>query len=123
MTEKIVLEPSEDHPISIEPVGGHVRVQLGDRTIAETDAAVSLNEARYAAVLYVPLEDVDPAELVATDHYSYCPYKGDASYYSLPALGDRGENAVWEYRDPLPAVAEIKGKVAFYADRVEISVR
>jgi uncharacterized protein (DUF427 family) len=119
-TEKTVLLPGPDHPITITPAAGRVTVRVGDVTIADTVGALSLAEASYAPVLYVPLADVDPTQLERTNHQTYCPFKGDASYYSLPALGARGENAVWEYADPFPAVAEIKDTVAFYADRVEI---
>jgi uncharacterized protein (DUF427 family) len=120
-TEKLHLEPTDEHPITVTPHGAHVVVSAGDVTIADTHAALSLAESNYPPVLYIPLADVDPAQLERTDHATYCPYKGDASYYSLPALGSLGENAVWEYREPYPAVAEIKDTVAFYADRVEIS--
>ena len=120
-TEKLHLEPSEDHPITVTPTNQHVVVQVGDITIADTHAALSLAESNYPAVLYVPLADVDPAQLERTDYATYCPYKGDAGYYSLPVLGSLGENAVWEYADPYPAVVEIKDTVAFYSDRVQIT--
>jgi uncharacterized protein (DUF427 family) len=119
--EKQVLEPTAEHPITVTPTGKHVVVKAGDVTIADTHSAVSLAESNYPPVLYVPLSDVDAAQIERTDHATYCPYKGDAGYYSLPALGSLGDNAVWEYTDPYPAVAEIKGTVAFYADRVEIA--
>jgi uncharacterized protein (DUF427 family) len=120
MTTRTHLEPSAEHPITITPSDGHVVVRAGDVTIADTHHALSLAESNYPAVLYVPLADVDQSQLERTEHSTYCPYKGDAGYYSLPALGSLGENAVWEYADPYPAVAEIKDTVAFYADRVEI---
>ncbi len=120
-TEKLHLEPTEEHPITVTPSPSHVVVRAGDVTIADTHAALSLAESNYPPVLYIPLADVDPAQLERSDHATYCPYKGDASYYSLTALGSLGENAVWEYREPYPAVAEIKDTVAFYADRVEIT--
>jgi uncharacterized protein (DUF427 family) len=121
MAEKLVLEPSADHPITIAPNSNHVTVRYGDTVLADTRAAVTLSEASYPSVLYIPLADVDQQQLVRTDHESYCPFKGDASYYSIPAAGEGGENAVWEYRDPYPAVSEIKDTVAFYADRIEIT--
>jgi uncharacterized protein (DUF427 family) len=121
MTDKLVLEPTAEHPITIEPNPKRVIVTAGGRQIAETSAALTLREGNYAPVFYIPLADVDESELVRTDHSSYCPYKGDASYYSAPAAGDAGENAVWEYQEPYAAVAEIKDHVAFYADRVEIT--
>jgi len=121
MAEKVVLEPSADHPITVVPNPNRVVVRYGDTTIADTRAAVTLTEASYPPVLYIPLADVDQQQLVRTEHESYCPFKGDASYYSIPAAGENGENSVWEYQDPYPAVAEIKDRVAFYANRVEVT--
>jgi uncharacterized protein (DUF427 family) len=121
MTDKLVLEPTTEHPITIEPNPNRVTVTAGGTQIADTSAALTLREGTYAPVFYIPLADVDESQLVRTDHGSYCPYKGDASYYSVPAAGADGENTVWEYQEPYPAVAEIKGHVAFYADRVEIT--
>jgi uncharacterized protein (DUF427 family) len=120
MAEKLVLEPSADHPITIEPNPNRVIVRYGDTTLADTRAALTLSEASYPGVVYIPLGDVNAEQLVRTDHESYCPFKGDASYFSIPAAGEIGENAVWQYQDPYPAVSEIKDLVAFYADRVEI---
>lgn len=119
-TETLHLEPTDEHPITV-PHDHHVVVRAGDVTIAESDAALSLAESNYPPVLYIPLADVDPAQLERSDHSTHCPYKGDAGYYSLPALGSLGENAVWEYAEPFPAVAQIKDTVAFYSDRVEIT--
>lgn len=121
MTEKLILTPNADHPITVEPSHSRVVVKVGGKAIADTRAALTLREASYPPVFYIPLADVDQAQLTRTDHHSYCPYKGDASYYSVPALGEAGDNAVWEYREPYQPVAEIKGTVAFYADRVEIT--
>lgn len=118
--EKPIKQPGPNHPITIEPNPNRVRVRAGEATIAETTRALTLREADYAPVQYIPLEDVDTSLLSATDHATYCPFKGDASYYSI-AAAERGENAVWEYREPYDAVAEIRGHVAFYADRVEVS--
>jgi uncharacterized protein (DUF427 family) len=116
-----VLVPGPDHPITVEPHQGHVTVRRGAAVIAETDRALDLHEASYPAVLYVPLADVDRDLLGASDQHTYCPYKGEASYYSIPDV-ERGADAVWFYDDPYAAVAEIKGHVAFYSDRVELSV-
>lgn len=114
------LEPSSKHPITIGPSDKHVVVKAGEVTVADTRSALSLAESDYPPVLYVPLANVDTSQLERTEHTTYCPYKGDASYYSLLALGPLGKNAVWEYADPYPAVAQIKGTVAFYSDRAEI---
>ena len=88
--------------------------------VADTREALTLREASYAPVQYIPLADVDRSLLEPTDHATYCPFKGDCSYYSIPAGGERAVNAVWEYRSPYPAVAEIAGHVAFYPDQVEL---
>jgi uncharacterized protein (DUF427 family) len=121
MAEKLVLEPTTEHPITIEPNPNRITVRAGGQEIADTRSALTLLEGNYPPVFYVPLTDVDQSQLARTDHGSYCPYKGDASYYNLSAAGADGENAVWEYQDPYPAVAAIKDHVAFYADRVEIT--
>ena len=121
MTEKLILKPSADHPITIEPTPGRVVVTAAGRRIADTAAALTLQEADYPPVQYVPLADVDDAALERTDHTTYCPYKGDASYYSIRTEDGPLENAVWEYRTPYEPVAEIAGHVAFYPNKVEIS--
>ncbi len=117
---KPVKHPGPDHPITIEPNPARVLVHSQGRVLADTRSALTLREASYPPVQYVPLADVDAALLEQTDHATYCPYKGDASYYTI-AGAERGENAVWEYRAPYPAVASIEGHVAFYPDRVELA--
>ncbi len=111
--------PGPDHPISIEPNPSRVVVTVGGRVIADTREALILREASYPAVQYIPRRDVDMAALVHSEHTTYCPYKGDASYYSIPAGGDRSLNAVWSYETPFEAMAQIKDYVAFYPDRVD----
>ena len=117
--QRPVLRPGPDHPITVEPNPERVVVSVAGRTVADTRRALTLREAGYAPVQYIPPEDVDFSLLEPTDHASYCPYKGDANYYSVPAGGERSANAVWQYREPYEAVAEIAGHVAFYPDRVE----
>jgi uncharacterized protein (DUF427 family) len=122
MTDKPIRQPGPDHPITIEPNPGRVVVTVAGRVLADTRRALTLREADYPPVQYVPLEDVDQTLLAASDHHTYCPFKGDASYYSVPVGGEASENAVWTYKEPYAAVAEIKDHVAFYPDRVnEIS--
>jgi uncharacterized protein (DUF427 family) len=87
--------------------------------VADTRNALTLREAVYPPVQYIPGEDVDFSQLERTDHATYCPYKGDCSYYSVPAGGEKSVNAVWSYEDPFPAVEQIRGHVAFYSDRVD----
>jgi uncharacterized protein (DUF427 family) len=112
-------EPGPDHPITVSENISRVVVKVAGRVIADTRAAVTLREANYPPVQYIPREDVDMSQLVRTDHATYCPYKGDASYYSIPAGGERSKNAVWTYEDPYPAVIQIKDHVAFYPNRVD----
>lgn len=112
--------PGPDHPITITPAGKHVRVTADDLLIADSRQALSLQEADYPAVLYIPRADAEMALLSRTDRVTYCPYKGDAHYYSIKA-GDRVlDNAVWSYETPYPAMAAIKDYVAFYPGRVKI---
>ncbi len=119
MAEKKIMEPGPDHPITIEPNPDRVVVTVAGKTVADSRRALTLQEADYEPVAYIPLEDVDRSLLEPTDHSSYCPFKGDANYYSVPAGGERSTNAVWEYRSPYAAVDEIAGHVAFYPDRVD----
>jgi uncharacterized protein (DUF427 family) len=116
---KEIRQPGPDHPITIEPNPARVTVKVAGRTIADTTRALTLREAGHQPVQYIPLEDVDRSQLEPSDHTSYCPYKGDASYFSIPAGSDRSVNAVWTYLEPYPAMAEIAGHVAFYPDRVD----
>ena len=122
MIDKQVLVPGPDHPITIAPANTTVTVTWADRVIAKTDDALVLQESTYRPVYYLPLDSVDAAVLQAASHATYCPYKGDASYYSLTD-GDRVVgNAVWTYHTPYDAVSEIAGRVAFYPQHVEITV-
>lgn len=117
------LEPGPDHPITIEPATVRVTVRAGETVVAETDQALELREASYPPVFYVPERDVRPGVLQPSDQHTYCPYKGEASYYDLVAAdGGRLAGAVWYYPNPYPAVGPIAGHVAFYPDRVTISV-
>jgi uncharacterized protein (DUF427 family) len=119
MKEKKVKLPGPDHPISIQRNAARVVISVAGRVVADTDNALTLREADYPAVQYIPREDVDFSQLERTDHVTYCPYKGECSYYSVPAGGEKSVNAVWTYEDPYPAVAQIKGHVAFYPDRID----
>ncbi|RIJ77031.1 DUF427 domain-containing protein [Nakamurella silvestris] len=121
MTVKPVKQPGPDHPITVSPSPGRVTVSLGGKVIADTTEALTLQEASYPAVQYIPIKDVDLTLLERSDNASYCPFKGDASYYSIPSGGEAGVNAIWVYEHPHDAVAEIKDHLAFYPDRVEIS--
>lgn len=111
--------PGPDHPIAITPNPERVKVIFNGRTIADTSRALCLQEASYPPVLYIPREDADMTVLRRTDHASHCPYKGDAAYYSLLTEGREAANAAWSYEEPYPAMAEIKGYLAFYPNRVD----
>ena len=119
MTAKPVKIPGPDHPITVARNRRRVVVTVAGKVIADTTEALTLREASYPAVLYVPRNDVDMAALERTGHGSYCPFKGGAAYFSIPAGGARSTNASWTYEAPFDAVAEIKDHLAFYPDRVD----
>jgi uncharacterized protein (DUF427 family) len=114
--------PGPDHPITISPSQKRVRVRLGGEVIADTKEGLDLEESTYPVVHYVPRSAVAMDRLVKTDHSTHCPYKGDASYFSIVTKdGTRIENAVWSYETPFPAMKQIAGYLAFYPNKVEIS--
>ena len=119
MTAKPKRIPGPDHPITIAPNPSRVVVSLAGRVIADTRAALTLRESTYPAVQYIPRKDVDMSLLERTEHATYCPYKGDCAYYSIPVGGERSTNAVWTYEAPFAAVQTIKDYVAFYPERVD----
>lgn len=112
--------PGPDHPITITPRERRVRVSVGGTVIAETTRALALKEAQYPEVLYIPREDANAALLAQSDRVTYCPYKGDASYFSINADGKTLVNAIWSYQTPYPAMERITGHLAFYPDKVVI---
>jgi uncharacterized protein (DUF427 family) len=119
MVSKPILIPGPDHPITITPSDAHVVVRANGKVIADTRRALELREAQYPPVFYIPRADAEMALLERTDHASYCPYKGDASYFSIV---DGAANAVWSYESPYQPVEAIREHLAFYPDRVEITV-
>jgi uncharacterized protein (DUF427 family) len=116
---KTIKIPGPDHPITIERSSNKVVVKVAGRVVAETRDALTLREAGYPPVHYIPRKDVDMALLQRTDHSTYCPYKGDCAYFSIPLGGKRSTNAVWTYEAPYAAVVSIKDHLAFYPDRVD----
>jgi uncharacterized protein (DUF427 family) len=116
---KTIKIPGPDHPITIEHSSDRVVVKVAGRVVAETRDALTLREASHPPVHYIPRKDVDMALLQRTDHSTYCPYKGDCSYFSIPLGGERSANAVWTYETPYAAVAAIRDYLAFYPDRVD----
>ena len=111
--------PGPDHPITISSSGKRVRVTFADQVIADSTHALVLTEASYKPVFYIPRADADMNLLKPSDHRTHCPYKGDASYFTIEAGGRHAENAVWSYEQPFPAMAEIKNYLAFYPNRVD----
>jgi uncharacterized protein (DUF427 family) len=126
MSSKPIKIPGPDHPINITPTRGRVTIVVSGKRIADTREALTLREAAYPAVQYIPRKDVDETQLQRTSHHTYCPYKGECAYYSIPSGGERSVNAVWTYEAPYASVSTIQGYLAFYPDRVdaiEVSVK
>ncbi len=122
MTRAVKI-PDATHPITVRPTGSRVTVRVGGVTVAASDGALALAEASYPVVQYIPIGDVDQSLLQRTDTQTYCPYKGDASYYSVRVPGGQTEtDLIWTYEQPYEAVAQIAGHVAFYQNRAEITV-
>jgi uncharacterized protein (DUF427 family) len=119
MNSKSIKTPGPDHPITITPTKGRVMISVNGKRIADTRDALTLQEASYPAVQYIPRKDVDMTQLQRTTHQTYCPYKGECAYFSIPAGADRSINAVWTYEDPYAAVSPIRDYLAFYPDRVD----
>lgn len=104
------------HPISITRFAGHVRICREGVVVAQSDHALSLREADYPPVLYIPRADADMRHFAPNPRRTHCPYKGEASYFDLPGA----DAAVWSYEQPKEDVAGIAGHLAFYPDRVTI---
>ena len=123
MSHKEVLEPNAGHPITITGTKGRVQVRVNGELVADTTAALELRAASIPAGQYIPLADVAHERLTRTETVTYCPFKGDASYYAVTtSAGDTVEDVIWTYEQPYPAVAEIAGHVAFYTNKADISV-
>src|SRR4029079_191337 len=124
MSDKPVREPTADHPITVKPTGKHVTVLVNGVVVADTDNSLTLQESTYPAVQYIPVPHVAQNILKPSSTTTYCPYKGDASYYSVATApsGDTVDDVIWTYEQPYPAVADIAGHVAFYPDKAEIVV-
>lgn len=116
---KEIKVPGPDHPITISPAEGKIRVTVSGKVIAESTRTLRLEEKGYPSVYYFPRRDADMSLLVRTTHYTYCPYKGDCTYYSIPIGGAKSEYAVWTYENPYDAVASIRDHLAFYPSRVD----
>jgi len=112
--------PGPDHPITITQNPKRLRVLADGVVIADTTRALTLKEASYPAVQYVPREDANMRLLQRTERVTHCPYKGDANYFSIVSNGKTLDNAIWTYETPFPAMTEITGHLAFYPDKVKI---
>ena len=119
MPERMIKIPGPDHPISISQSTDHVIITVSGKVITDTTESLMLQEADYPVVRYIPRKDVDMTELRRSETRSYCPYKGDASYFSIPLGGERSIDAIWTYETPYDAAARIKDYLAFYSDRVD----
>jgi uncharacterized protein (DUF427 family) len=119
MTNRQMKIPGPEHPITIAPNPKRVRVTSGGRVVADSREALTLREAVYPPVHYLPRKDVDMTLLTRTEHRTWCPYKGDCAYFSINAGASVAENAVWSYEEPFAAVADIREFLAFYPDRVD----
>ncbi|BBY39660.1 hypothetical protein MMAN_37940 [Mycobacterium mantenii] len=123
MSHPEIKEPSAGHPITIEPTKGRVQVTVNGELVADSTAALELREATLPAVQYIPIADVVQERLTRTDTTTHCPFKGDASYYSVTtSAGDTVNDVIWTYEQPYPAVAAIAGHVAFYPNKADIIV-
>ena len=120
--QDVMKEPGPDHPLTIEPSRQCVRAAFERHVIADTDDALVVREADYPPVYYFPMEDVDMEFMSQTQHATHCPYKGDASYFTIYRDGKLIENAVWSYEDPFPAVGQIGNRVAFYPEHVDFEL-
>jgi len=118
-TTKTIKIPGPDHPITIERNLKRVVVSMGGTVLADSRDALILREAGYPAVQYIPRKDVEMTRLERSAHATYCPYKGDCAYFSIPSGGERAINAVWTYEAPYEAVAAIRNCLAFYPERVD----
>ncbi|MBE1525066.1 DUF427 domain-containing protein [Nesterenkonia lutea] len=121
MSEKLVLHPGPEHPISVTASAERVTVTARGVMIADTRSALVLREQGYPIAYYIPRADVEMAQLRQTEHETYCPYKGEAHYFTVLSADGELTNVVWTYEDPHKAVAEIRDHLAFYPDRVEVT--
>jgi uncharacterized protein (DUF427 family) len=119
MADKQILIPGPTHPITVEPNPGRVVVTFAGKVIADSTSALTLRESTYPAAQYIPRADVEPSVLQGSELQTYCPYKGDAGYFSLRVGDQVAQDAVWTYEAPYDAVSEIKDHVAFYPTRVD----
>lgn len=117
------FQRNPDKVITIEPYRGAVTVSAGDVVIARSTRARLLSEPPYPAVFYIPFDDIDLSKLARTEHSTHCPYKGNASYWSVLPAGDSGRDAMWAYEQPFDEVVEIRDHGAFYTGKVTVETK
>ncbi len=111
--------PGHAHAITIEKNPNRITVTFNGTVLADTQSALVLKEGPLPPANYIPREDVQMAYLQRTDHSTHCPFKGDASYFSVSVNGKTAENAVWTYEAPIDSVAQIKDYVVFYPEKMD----
>ena len=120
--KKTIKVPGPEHPITISPTGMRVIARVGERVIADPTSALTMREANDPSMQHIPLDDVDGSVLRRSETTTSCPFKGNASYDSITTSGVELADATWTDETPYPPVADIAGYVAFYTDRVQVSV-
>lgn len=111
---------SQDHSITIDLSDVHVRVFANDEMVAQSLHALRVLETGHDPVLYLPPEDVRMEIFQQTSHSTHCPYKGDASFWTITIGGGQIVNAAWSYEYPIEQAAQLKEYIAFYADKVDV---
>jgi uncharacterized protein (DUF427 family) len=108
-----------EHRVDLLPEARRVRVMFAGTVIADSSAAIRVEETGHGPVHYLPANDVRLDLLQPTEHHTYCPFKGDCSYWTIDAGGKRADNAVWAYRTPYDEAQGLAGHYAFYKSRVD----
>jgi len=109
-----------DYRVTLEPNPARVRVCFAGEVVADSTRSLIVHETEHDDVVYLPREDVRMERLERSDHSTHCPFKGDASYWTIRTGGETAENAVWSYEDPFDEVAGLRGYLAFRRDRTEL---
>ncbi|TIQ30778.1 MAG: DUF427 domain-containing protein [Mesorhizobium sp.] len=117
------FQRNPDKVITIEPYRGTVTVSAGNAVVARSTRARLLSEPPYPAVFYIPFDDIDFGKLARTEHSTHCPYKGDASYWSVLPAGESGKDAMWAYEQPFDEMTEIRDHGAFYTSKVTVEAK
>ena len=110
---------SLNHKVELTKSEKHVRVIFNGEVVADSRRAIIVDESGYRPVYYFPREDARMNYMQRSDQHTYCPFKGEASYYTIAVEERKEENAVWTYEEPYDEVVELKSYLAFYANRVD----